>query len=100
MNILETTTHLIVITIKSYKYSSNERSIIIIMDLFNFNVVLTKSLNTTNDITINKNIINFYLLYTKNYEFLTDLQKDLNKTTVLFLNFNESILIPFNKPHE
>jgi hypothetical protein len=70
------------------------------MDLFNFNVVLVKMLNTTNNIEINKTIINFYNLYTKNYEFLTDLKKDLHKTSVLFINFNESILIPFSKPQE
>lgn len=100
MTILETTTHLIIITIKSYTYAVNERSIIIIMDLFNFNVVLIKMLNTTNNVEINKTIINFYNLYTKNYEFLTDLKKDLAKTSVLFLNFNDAILIPFNKPQE
>jgi len=100
MTILETTTHLIIITIKNYNYADNEKSIIIIMDLFNFNNVLIKTLSTTNNIEINKTIINFYTLYTKNYEFLTDLKKDLPKTSVLFLNFNESILIPFSKPQE
>ena len=38
MRILEETTHLIIITIKSYTYADSEKSIIIILDLFNFNV--------------------------------------------------------------
>ncbi len=100
MRILEETTHLIIITIKSYTYADSEKSIIIILDLFNFNVVLIKMLDTTDNLKINQIIINFYKLYNKNYEFLTDLKKDLNQTSILFLNFNQSILIPFNKPQD
>jgi len=85
MRIQEETTHLIIITIKSYTHQNE--TIVIIMDLFNFNIICIKLLNTIDNTEINKTIINFYNLYIKNYEFLTDLQKDLTCTSVLFLNF-------------
>jgi len=104
MIILNDTAHLIIIVIKtnehSTRFKANEKAVIIALDLFNFKIVLIKMLDSADEITINNSIKEFYSLYTINYEFLSDLKKDLTKTSVLFLNFNESILTPFNKAEE